>query len=224
MELVEKASKSEPITEALIRSHYKNVAESARLRLAEFRAVWARGDDKELFGEMAFCFFTGGCSAKMGIRSLEAIRPLLLTGTEKQLAKRLVGAHRFPNARARYVFETREFLKQSCGLAIRDTLLKLDHEGRREWLVKEKRIKGLAYKEASHFLRNIGLSGYGILDKHILNCLAELKLISDPKPPKNGKEYQRVENILKNLADRLNIDFDEMDLVLWSLKTGEILK
>ncbi len=95
---------------------------------------------------------------------------------------------------------------------------------RRDWLVKEKRIKGLGYKEASHFLRNIGLKGYAILDKHILRSLAELKFIDDPKPPNTRSRYLSVEDKLKDFAQQLNIDFDEMDLVLWSLKTGEILK
>ena len=95
---------------------------------------------------------------------------------------------------------------------------------RRDWLVKEKGIKGLGYKEASHFLRNIGFSGYAILDKHVLNCLFELKLISDPKPPNTRAKYLRVEEQLKLLTIRARIDFDEMDLVLWSMKTGEILK
>ena len=95
---------------------------------------------------------------------------------------------------------------------------------RRDWLVKEKGIKGLGYKEASHFLRNIGFKGYAILDKHILRSLAELKIIDDPKPPNTRSRYLTVEEKLKNLSNRLEIDFDEMDLVLWSLKTGEILK
>jgi thermostable 8-oxoguanine DNA glycosylase len=32
------------------------------------------------------------------------------------------------------------------------------------------------------------------------------------------------EEKLKNLATLTGIDFDELDLVLWSMKTGEILK
>ena len=91
-------------------------------------------------------------------------------------------------------------------------------------LAKEKGIKGLGYKEASHFLRNIGLKGYAILDKHILRSLAELKIIDDPKPPNTRSKYLTIENSLKKLADKTGIDFDELDLVLWSLKTGEILK
>jgi thermostable 8-oxoguanine DNA glycosylase len=33
-----------------------------------------------------------------------------------------------------------------------------------------------------------------------------------------------IEDKLKSLATLTGIDFDELDLVLWSLKTGEILK
>jgi len=82
----------------------------------------------------------------------------------------------------------------------------------------------LGYKEASHYLRNIGLKGYAILDKHILRSLAELEIIEDPKPPNTRAKYLGTEEKLKNLAALTEIDFDELDLVLWSMKTGEILK
>jgi N-glycosylase/DNA lyase len=95
---------------------------------------------------------------------------------------------------------------------------------RRDWLVKEKGIKGLGYKEASHFLRNIGFGGYAILDKHVLACLAALKIIPEAKPPNTRSKYLMVEESLKKLAKRVKIDLDELDLVLWSMKTGEILK
>lgn len=95
---------------------------------------------------------------------------------------------------------------------------------RRDWLVREKGIKGLGYKEASHYLRNIGLKGYAILDKHVLRSMAELGLIDDPKPPNTRSKYLTYEQHLKKFADRIKIDFDELDLVLWSMKTGEILK
>lgn len=94
----------------------------------------------------------------------------------------------------------------------------------RDWLVKEKGIKGLGYKEASHFLRKIGFRGYAILDKHVLNCLFELKIIDNPKPPNTRDRYLSTESALKSFSEQAGIDFDEMDLVLWSIKTGEILK
>jgi len=82
----------------------------------------------------------------------------------------------------------------------------------------------LGYKEASHFLRNIGFCGYGILDKHILRSLHEFKVIDSPKPPTTRDKYLEIECKLKDFAKKLNIDSDELDLLLWSEKTGEILK
>lgn len=95
---------------------------------------------------------------------------------------------------------------------------------RRDWLARERRIKGLGYKEASHFLRNVGLAGYAILDKHILRSLAELGIIDSPQPPTTRARYLETEQRMKSLARDLRIDFDELDLVLWSMRTGEVLK
>ena len=174
---------------------------------------------------MVFCFFTGGCSARMGLNSVEAVRPILLTGNHEELMNKLVGRHRYPRARSGYIVASRDFLQEHCGLRLREKLNSFDDDSeRRDWLVKEKRIKGLGYKEASHYLRNIGLKGYAILDKHVLRSLAELKIIDDPKPPNTRSKYLMFEQALKKLANSLEIDFDELDLVLWSLKTGEILK
>ena len=207
-----------------IRSVYSMRSKEFRARLLEFEEIGRTGNDLEIWEEMVFCFFTGGCSAKMGLRSIEAVRPLLMDGGQKRLSRALTGVHRFPNARARYVVASRRFLKKHCGMNIRAELESRGHFERRDWLVKEKRIKGLAYKEASHFLRNVGFKGYGILDKHVLNSLADLEIISDPKPPKSRNEYLTTEKKLRHFAERLSIDFDEMDLILWSMKTGEILK
>ena len=196
-----------------------------RERLDQFAAVWKRGDDRELWEEMVFCFFTGGCSAAMGLRSVEAVRPVLMDGDRTQIANALAGSHRYPNARAGYVVHSREFLKERYNLELRKKLHDFDCSfERRDWLVREKGIKGLGYKEASHYLRNIGFRGYAILDKHVLNCLSELKIIDDPKPPNTRAKYLTVEDQLRKLTRRLNIDFDELDLVLWSMKTGVILK
>jgi N-glycosylase/DNA lyase len=199
--------------------------EEIHLRLAEFAAIWQSGTDEKLWEEMVFCFFTGGCSARMGLRSVEAVRPILLDGTHDELMNALVGRHRYPRARAGYIVASRDFLQAHCQMKLREKLSSFtDDLERRDWLVKEKGIKGLGYKEASHYLRNIGFKGYAILDKHILRSLAELGIIDDPQPPNTRTKYLNVENKLKELAQQTGIDFDELDLVLWSMKTGEILK
>ena len=215
----------EPVTFEKIKEIYSERIEEIRIRLSEFDDIWQNGTNRKLWEEMVFCFFTGGCSARMGLRSLEAVKPLLISGDHEELMNALVGRHRYPRARARYIVESREFLQEHCQLNLRQKLESLsDHFERRDWLVKEKGIKGLGYKEASHYLRNIGFKGYAILDKHILRSLAELGYIEEPKPPNTRSKYLAVEDKLKKLAADLAIDFDEMDLVLWSLKTGEILK
>ena len=134
-------------------------------------------------------------------------------------------AHRYPAARPGYIVTTRDYLREDCGMRLRERLTGFtDHFARRDWLAKEKRIKGLGYKEASHFLRNIGFGGYAILDKHILRSMAELGVTASPAPPTTRTRYLETEERLQRFARDLQIDFDELDLVLWSMKTGEILK
>ena len=161
----------------------------------------------------------------MGIKSVEAMKSLLPNGSLNKLQDSLDGVHRFPNARPAYIVHTREYLKCKHDFQIRNLILSFnDPIERRDFFAKNKNIKGIGYKEASHFLRNIGFSGYAILDKHILNTLHELGVIASPKPPSTRDRYLQIEDRLKGFADDLGIHIDELDLLLWSEKTGEILK
>ena len=214
-----------PVTIENIKKNHRRRRKEIRVKLREFKSVWAQGSDERLWEEMVYCFFTAGASARMGMRSIEAVRDILLEGDFVALSSALSGVHRFPFARSRYIVASRDFLSSGIKMQLKRHLTKLkDPIDRRDWLVKEKRIKGLGYKEASHYLRNIGLSGYGILDKHVLNCMAELDVIDDPKPPSTRAKYLALEDKLREFSARIEIDFDELDLVLWSMKTGEILK
>ena len=217
----------EPVTVETLRVAHDVRRTEIRKRLREFREVWRAGTDARLWEELVYCIFTAGASAKMGLRSVEAVRPLLKNGKQKAMTRALVaaGAHRFPNARPQYVVTTRDYLKAECAMRLRDRLKSFaDPVERRDWLASERRIKGLGYKESSHFLRNIGFKGYAILDKHIVRCLAELGLIDSPKPPSTRNRYLETEARMQSFAGDVGIDFDELDLVLWSMKTGEILK
>ena len=210
--------------EKILKVHAER-GDEIRRRLSEFRTIAESGTDEQLWEEMVFCFFTGGCSARMGLSSVEAVRHLLGQGSLEEIASALKGVHRYPNARSRYIIHTRNFLLDFCELKLSPVLRGFsDAQARRDWLVREKGIKGLGYKESSHFLRNIGYCGYAILDKHVLRSLFELGFIEDPKPPNTRSKYLRVEESFGKLADATQIDFDELDLVLWSMKTGVILK
>jgi thermostable 8-oxoguanine DNA glycosylase len=111
-----------PLTIENIQAAYAERRDEIRARLTEFENVWANESDERLWEEMVFCFFTGGCSAKMGMRSIEAVRPLLLTGTHDELMNALVGRHRYPRARSSYIVASREFLQEHCRLELRKKL------------------------------------------------------------------------------------------------------
>ncbi len=196
-----------------------------RDRLAEFARVRRTGSSETFFEELTFCIFTAGASAQMGLRSVDSVRPVLMSGTAVDIQRALVGRHRFPNNRGAYVYETREYLRGHCGLQLQEALrsLKLADE-RRDFLAADRSVRGIGYKEASHFLRNIGYRGYAILDKHVLTRLAEFEVIESPKPPSTKKGYLAIEEKVKLFSDSIGIDFDELDLLLWYTKTGEILK
>ncbi len=196
-----------------------------RSRLAEFEETGRTASDEKLFEELVFCIYTAGASARMGLRSVEGVRPVLMTGTLRDIQRALDHRHRWPDARGAYTFETREYLREHSGLRMRDLLSSFETpEERRDFFAANPGVRGLGYKEASHFLRNVGFRGYAILDKHILGRLAEFGVIESPKPPSTKKRYLDLEQKLKLFSERIDIDFDELDLLLWYTKTGEILK
>ena len=220
-------SNRKPVVIEDIRATHKARKKEIRARLDQFRGVWRDGSDEQLFEELVFCIFTAGASARMGFRSVEAVRPFLMNGKREDmtLALKTTGAHRFPVERPGYIVVTRNYLREHCDMALRSKLRSfVDPLERRDWLAQEKQIKGLGYKESSHFLRNIGLLGHAILDKHVMSCLADLKVVETPKPPATRTRYLETEERLRSFAREVRIDFDELDLVLWSMKTGEVLK
>ena len=194
-------------------------------RLAEFRRAYKKGD-RAIFEELCYCILTAGSSAKMGARTVEALRDILRSGEERELQERArLHRVRFWRLRPSYIVHTREYLKDACGLKLKKLIDSFDSpEARRDFFARNKGIKGLGYKEASHFLRNIGFPGYAILDKHILNSLREMGVISEGMRPASRAGYLAIEKRLEQFARQIGIDMDHLDLLLWSRKTGEILK
>ena len=208
-----------------LRRDYRAKRRAIERRLAEFRAVSRQGE-QAIFEELCFCIVTAGSSARMGLRTLEVLRDILHQGSESELQER-AGSHklRFWRLRPSYIYHTREYLKQSCGDGLYTVLKSFDcPQQRRDFLARNRSIKGLGYKEASHFLRNIGFRGYAIIDKHIVNSLRELGVIGPRLKPTSRKGYLAIERKLVRFADEIGIDMDHLDLLLWSRKTGEILK
>ncbi len=186
-------------------------------RLKSFKEFNEKSNE-ELFIELCFCILTANFNAERSIKIQEEMADEFLTITEIELAKRLKQfGHRYPNARAEYIVKARQYIK-----TIKNVLEKFNDEKRlREWLVKN--VKGLGYKEASHFLRNIGYENLAIIDFHIIDVLVKHGIIEKPKTLTRRK-YLKIEEILRRIAARLELTVAELDLYLWYIETGKILK
>jgi N-glycosylase/DNA lyase len=185
-------------------------------RIKEFKKINKKSND-ELFKELCFCLLTANFNAEKSIMIQNKLGKCFLSDSKNDIAEKLKKyGHRFPNARADYIYKS---IKCKDKL---DTIIKFnDRYFLRDWLVKN--VKGLGYKESSHFLRNIGFDDYAIIDFHIIDILVRYKHIKKPKTL-TKKKYIEIENKLKEIADKTGLTLAELDLYLWYLETGKILK
>ncbi|MAE42523.1 N-glycosylase [Candidatus Woesearchaeota archaeon] len=181
-------------------------------------------DNVRLFEELCFCILTANTSAEMGMISIDAIRDLLINGKVEEMTAKLEKIYRFKNLRPAYIVYTREYLQKGFDFKLKEKIesFRNDFEGLRDFFVEN--VKGFGYKEASHFLRNIGIKGYAILDKHILSSLLEFGVVDEVKMPMTRDKYKEIEQKMKKFSNEIDIPFDELDLLLWSRKTGKVLK
>ncbi|MFH1697057.1 MAG: N-glycosylase/DNA lyase [Candidatus Diapherotrites archaeon] len=198
----------------------KKTAQLVNARMREFRAFRTAPNSK-LFSELCFCLLTANYSAEGGIKIQCALGDDFSSASRAQLAKKLKQCgHRFPNARAAYIAEAQKHKNK-----LMQTLSSFtsDHEAR-EWLVKN--VKGIGWKEASHFLRNIGYENVAIVDFHIIDLLKKHNLLD--KEIRRGaltkNKYLEIERTLSRLAEKTNTSLAELDLYLWFEETGKVLK
>ncbi|MHA2397325.1 MAG: N-glycosylase/DNA lyase [Promethearchaeota archaeon] len=195
----------------------EDVSNIVRDRVNDFTR-FRRGPSKEIFNELCFCILTANCSAEKCIEVQNTIGDKFHDSSEAELARELKRCgYRFPNIRAKFIVEARE-LQEEIYLNIRKPFNQPDL---RKWIAKN--VRGLGYKETSHFLRNIGFTQYAIIDFHIIDVLVKFNLIERPKTL-TPKKYLEIEGILNNLAKHVNLNLAELDLYLWYLETGKILK
>ncbi len=179
-------------------------------RMDEFR------NNSDWFSELCFCILTANYTAEGGMRIQKSVKDFSMlsrAGIERKLRSH---GYRFPKVRSEYL----SLAKKHKGSlkSLRDMRCSAE---RREWLVRN--VKGLGYKEASHFLRNVGFSDVAIVDRHILSVLETYGLIERPKSI-TPKRYLEIERLLERIARRLSMSQGELDLYLWHMKTGKVLK
>jgi N-glycosylase/DNA lyase len=194
-------------------------------RLREFERWWTDKTDEEIFTELSFCILTPQSRAKFCWDAITALKEedLLLKGNVARIREKL-HCVRFHNKKAQYVVDARRLFMKNGRILIKPLLAKFSgvHE-RREWLVKN--IRGLGYKEASHFLRNLGFGkDIAILDRHILRNLKLLGVIGEIPESMGRKKYLEIEKNMAEFAKEIDIPLAHLDLLLWYKETGEIFK
>jgi len=176
-------------------------------RLEEFK------ENKDYFYELCFCLLTPQTKARNADTVIKRLKALDFKNKNFDPVNYLTGI-RFHENKARYLLE----LKNKFDYIP----FNLNSIELREYLVKN--IKGLGYKESSHYLRNIGHKNLAILDRHILSNLKYFGVINDIPVSLSKKQYLEIENKFQEFSKKVNISIDHLDLLFWSMKTGEIFK
>ena len=208
-----------PLIQIILNLKNSEIKKIINSRAKEFSEL-GKSSINEIFKELCFCLLTANFSAQGGIKIQKEIGDGFLVLSEIDLAKKLSElGHRFPNARAGYIFLARQKINNLKKILESDE----SELKKREEIVKN--IKGLGMKEASHFLRNIGYKNLAIIDFHIVDLLVKHNLIEKPKNKSlTPKKYLEIENLLKLIAEKTNLTLGELDLYLWYGETGKVLK
>lgn len=202
--------------------HKRNEIET---RLQQFKGL-AGATEERIFEEMCFCILTPQSSALAADRFMRyaVATKLLYSGSREMIADAISRSGvLYPENKARFIIEAREkFIdERSRSIPLRSLLVENPMEAR-ENVVRN--VKGLGYKEASHFLRNIGYEGLAILDRHILRTLVEAGVMDALPNALSRKTYLDIEQKVLAYARKLGIPPDALDLVMWSAKTGRVFK
>ena len=189
-----------------------------RKRLGEYAEI----PQEKYFYELLYCLMTPQSSAVNAGKAQSEFERLDYLHTDQNPEKILFRKEhyiRFHHSKSRWITE----MKKNYSLIHQMTVGHLSAFEKREWFVKN--VIGLSYKEATHFLRNIGKNeALAILDRHIMRNLKYHGVIRSIPSALNKKRYLSIEKKFLTFAGEIGIPIDELDLLFWSKEAGEILK
>lgn len=197
---------------------YKEKKPAIQKRLSKFAAV----PSSEYFYELLYCLMTPQTRAESADKVVEDLKRLSFqnqTFNPEPLLRNKNNYIRFHKTKSKHLLKVKEEFP-----AILSALLNGSSPPElREWLVKN--VKGLGYKEATHFLRNIGKNGgLTILDRHILRNLKRYGALRALPKSLSRKQYLSIEKRFVKFSQTIGIPIDELDLLFWSMETGAIRK
>jgi N-glycosylase/DNA lyase len=188
-----------------------------RKRLREFREV----KPEDYFYELVYCLLTPQSSAANAFRVVKELqlKDFRNSNTDPEpLLGRRDCYIRFHRTKAKHLLKIKVHYSEIEKILLsgkQSVIL-------RQWLVHN--VMGMGWKEASHFLRNIGHRDLAILDRHILRYLLRFDVIKKLPKTLTAKKYLQIEKNFRNFSNKRKIPMDELDLLFWSMGTGNILK
>jgi N-glycosylase/DNA lyase len=208
-----------------LKNFWKKVFPLISLREKHFDTVWKNGNEEEIFSELVFCLFTPQSKAVLCWTAVNdlADKNMIFESKEENIAE-VIGKVRFKNSKAKYLVEARKLFTVNGKISIKEKLKSFtDTYEMRSWLAKN--VKGIGYKEAGHFLRNIGIGkDLAILDRHILKNLKLYGTIKELPKTLTAKKYLETEKQMQDFAKNIGIPMFHLDMLFWCKNTGGIFK
>jgi len=218
-----KVADSRPVKELI--EKYGRMKKNIERRLLDFSKI-KDGRDEDIYAEMAFCMLTPQSKALSCWKAVEEIRQkgLLFSDDVDSIKDVLRTKVRFHNNKAQYIVKNKNVFSANDTLKIKEKFAEFSSTNDiREWLIRN--IKGYDWKEASHFLRNIGYyDDIAILDRHILRNLRRYGIISEIPKSLTPKKYLEIEEAMRKFCASQKIPMSHLDLLFWAEETGEIFK
>jgi N-glycosylase/DNA lyase len=221
-----------------------NITQQDREGLSKiFENFGRKKTEEEIFYDLAFCLLAPQTKFQNNIKVIQKLKELdfyyfgetyagycSIEGIEK-----ILKPVRFYKNKTKYLLEARnkflEILKAISSLNTWDnkqSIHVVDIYKIREWLIAN--VKGMGYKTASHFLRNMG-NDIAIIDTHIIKFLAEElcvtfgltyeEAVKEFRKQATRKEgYLGLEKLFQNIAKQNRLSYMELDSYLWKNYSG----
>lgn len=226
-------ARANPMTLEDLSRTYRSKREHIQQRLNELRAGWGKTDEG-VFAELCYGILLAGRSAEATLPVVVGLEKnkLLFQGSERQIEQYMEEQGYAFKERSKYLVNWRYRFNDRGSLVIKSLLERKFRTPKgwnifrmREYLASQH--DGVGWKVASQFLRNVGVGlGYGLalLDRHIQRELEKFGYIPEVVPAPNKRRYLEYERRMQDLARDSGIPMDDLDLLIWSNKTGKIMK
>ncbi len=212
-------------TAAGLKDFWKKVFPFISYREKHFDDVWKNATEEEIFAELVFCLFTPQSKAVSCWSAVNELagKNMIFNSKDEDIAK-VISKVRFRNNKAKYLVEARKLFTIDSKIKIKEKLKSFKNIYElRKWLIDN--IKGIGYKEAGHFLRNIGIGkDLAVLDRHILKNLKVYGAIKKIPEKLNVKTYLETEKQMQDFAKNIGIPMSHLDMLFWCKNTGGIFK